>query len=480
MRIIELVQLRILTVDGQRILGQIVGTDAEEIHLLGQLPADHHRGRCLDHDALLRVTVLQLLLCQLYLHLCHDIGNGVHLPGAGDHGIHDQEIAVGTGTEQRSELCLKNLRPGQTDPDGTTAHGRILLLLQLEVITLLVGADIQGADDHRLAGHGLHHMPIYLELLLLCGEVLLLEIQEFTAEQADARGIVLHHGSEILAVADIRKQLDLLAVQCDGFLPSQRLQQLLLLLLLLLSLTEGLQGFLIRLHINHALGAVYDGQLAVHRLIQRYLRTDQRRNAHGPGQNCGMGVHRALYRHKGQHLVLLQLYGLGGCQILSQDDHRLIRMETLTGAAGQHADDTLRDVLHIRGTAPHILILHSGEHLGEVVAGHCHGILCIDLLGFDDVPGGIQVVVILQHHLMNLEDGRICLANLLYRLVIELAQLPDCLLYGIIKALLLCLRVLDLRSLYGLLTLLIDTDLTDGHTAKYTFSLICLHADTPL
>ncbi len=479
-RVIESIQFRILTVNGQGILSQIIGTNAEEIHLLGQLPADHHRRRGLNHDALLRITVLYLLLRQLHLHLCHNFGNGIQFLDTGDHGIHDQKIAKGTGPEQSPQLRLEDFRPGQTDPDGTTAHGRIFLLLQMEVITLLVRTDVQCTDDHRLSGHGFHHMPVYLELLLLCGEVFLLEIQEFAAEQADACRVVLHHGGQILAVANVRIQLDLLAVQRYGFLSAQGLQQCLLLLLLLLLLTIGLQCLRIRLHVNNALGAVHDGQLSVHTFIQRHIGADQCRNAHGPGQNRRMGIHRALYRHKGKHLVLLQLHRFRGCQILRHDDHRLVCVDALTIAAGQYPDDPLRNILHVRCTAPHILIVHGRKHLGKVVAGHRHGIFRIDLLGFNDVPGSIQIIVILQHHLVDLEDGRIGLADFLHCLVIELSQLPDCLLHGIIEALLLRLRILDFRSLYGLLALPVNADLTDGHTAKYTFSLICLHADTPL
>ncbi len=56
-RIVEIIQLCVLPVDGQRVLGQIVSADAEEIHFLRQKVADHHRGGRLDHDALLEITV---------------------------------------------------------------------------------------------------------------------------------------------------------------------------------------------------------------------------------------------------------------------------------------------------------------------------------------------------------------------------------------------------------------------------------------
>ena len=212
-RIKERVQLRVLPIYGQRILGQVVGADAEKVYLLCQLPAHHDSRRCLDHDALLRIAAFHVLRCQLGLHLFHDFVDSFHLPHAGDHRIHDGQIAVGAGAEQCPQLGLEDLRPRQADTNGPAAHGRILLFFQLKIITLLVGADVQRADDHRLAGHGLHHSLIDLELLFLCGKILFFQVEELTAEQADARRVVLQHRGQILAVADVGVEPDLLAVQ---------------------------------------------------------------------------------------------------------------------------------------------------------------------------------------------------------------------------------------------------------------------------
>jgi len=73
MGIIKLIQLRILPVDCQRVLGQIIGSDTEEIHLFCQFLAHHNRCRSLDHDTLLRIAEFQLLCGQFVLHFFHSL-----------------------------------------------------------------------------------------------------------------------------------------------------------------------------------------------------------------------------------------------------------------------------------------------------------------------------------------------------------------------------------------------------------------------
>ena len=234
MRIVESIQLRILPVDGKGVLGQIVGADTEKIHFFCQFFTHHNRCRSLDHNTLLRFSACHALLCQFLLHFCHDFLDPVYFIHTDDHGIHDGDVAEGTGSEQCAQLGLKNLRSGQTDTDGPTSHCRILLRFHLEVVTFFICTDIQGTDDHRLTCHGLRHGTVDLELFFLRGKGLSLQIDKFTSKQSDTAGIVLQYCRQILAVTYIGIEHDLLTVNSDIFSSLQGLEQFFLLLLFLL------------------------------------------------------------------------------------------------------------------------------------------------------------------------------------------------------------------------------------------------------
>ena len=155
--VIEGVQLGVLPVNGQGVLGQIVGAQGEELHLLSQLLGHHHGGGGLDHDADLHLAHGHAPLPQLPAALLQHVLGVPDLPHGDNHGEHDGHGAEGTGPEDGPQLGLEDVPPGQADADGPVAQGRVLLLVQAEVVRLLVRADVQGADDDFFAGHGLRH-----------------------------------------------------------------------------------------------------------------------------------------------------------------------------------------------------------------------------------------------------------------------------------------------------------------------------------
>ena len=74
----------------------------------------------------------------------------------------------------------------ETDADRAVAEERVLFLLQRERRHFLIAADVQRADDDRLARHGLASLLVGVELLLLARQVVTVHEQELGAEQADA------------------------------------------------------------------------------------------------------------------------------------------------------------------------------------------------------------------------------------------------------------------------------------------------------
>ena len=155
MWIIELVQLLILAIDRKCILREVVGADAEEIDELCQLLTDHHCCRRLDHDALLRNRIRDLLPLEFCRHLCDDLTDPKHLIYGDDHRIHDGEVSVLRRTKQCAELCLKHIRLFQTDTDRAIPHRRVIFLSESEVIDVLIRTDVERSDDHLLSAHRL-------------------------------------------------------------------------------------------------------------------------------------------------------------------------------------------------------------------------------------------------------------------------------------------------------------------------------------
>ena len=167
-RVEKPVETHALPVDSQRILRQIVRTDREKVHLTRQLCAHHDGGRCLDHNAELDlVRHRHPLLRKLGPNVAADALDLLHLPDRGDHREHDRDFAVSRRAVQRAQLCAEHLGPGQTDADGTQTHRRIFLFVEIEIVGLLVSADVQRSDDNALAAHALRDRLVCLELLVL-------------------------------------------------------------------------------------------------------------------------------------------------------------------------------------------------------------------------------------------------------------------------------------------------------------------------
>ena len=111
-------------------------------------------------------------------------------PDAGDHREHDPQVAVRGCAVQCPKLCVEDLRPVKTDPQSPVSECRVLFFRQFERAYLLVSADIERADYDFPALHIRERFFICLELIILCGIIISVQIQEFAAEQPDAVGVV--------------------------------------------------------------------------------------------------------------------------------------------------------------------------------------------------------------------------------------------------------------------------------------------------
>ena len=79
---------------------------------------------------------------------------------------------------------------------------------RIEVVDLFVRADVERTDDDRTVAHLLCDLSVCIELKFLGRPVLAFQIQELTAEQADALSIVGQHGGCVRGTADVGVQVD--------------------------------------------------------------------------------------------------------------------------------------------------------------------------------------------------------------------------------------------------------------------------------
>ena len=433
-RVEEGFQLGVLAVQCAGVLGQVVGADGEEVALGGQVVGDEDGGGGLDHGADFDAAAeLFALSGQLLLALFEDGLGVLQLPQAGDHGEHDAHVAVGRSAEQSPQLGLEEVPAGQADADGAVAQGGVVLMVELHVIDGLVGTDVTGADDDLLGGQALHHLLVGFELVVLGGEVLAVQVDEFGAEQAHAAGVVLLHGTHIAHAADVGEDVDGLAVQRGVGLALELGEEGELLLVFLLTLGQALQQIGGGVYIHAGVVAVHHGHLAVP-VVLDLLALDQSGDVHAAGQNGGVAVGAALAGDEAQQQALVHPDRLGGGQILGHEDAWLCALQRGVVHALQDIQHGLRDVDDVGAAGLQIRVVHGGEDGGLVVPGGLDGVLGTLVLAVDDLLDGVHEVVVVQHHGMDVEHLGDVLTSLVQRLFVKGGLLVDGLGAGVFEA----------------------------------------------
>ena len=182
-----------------------------------------------------------------------------------------------------------------------------------------------------------------------------------------------------------------------------------------------------------------------------------------------------MHRDKGQNPALIHLHGLTRRQIIRNDNGWLHAVPVKLLFAAQVPDQAIGDILHICGSCLHVLIIHARKHLGKIVAGHCHGILGVHLLVLNHGLNGFLIVIVLEHHLMDLKNSRIDLADLLQGFLIKPAELLKRKFLCGFQAFQFFLRLRDMRSLDETVLLLQNIDRTDCRAFIHGLSSILFH-----
>ena len=188
-----------------------------------------------------------------------------------------------------------------------------------------------------------------------------------------------------------------------------------------------------------------------------------------------MAVARTAGGDKAQNLGLVQLYGLRRSQIVRCQNNRNIGINAACDNTAQDADDTGGDVLDVRRTRLHIGVIHGCEHLCKLLRNLRNRIFRVDALAFDHIIDAVDVIQIIQHHLMRLKQRSAFLADLSNCLVIQFGKLLHRSLARVLKALLLRFRVGN-RSLYDLsAAAAVEIDGAVSNALGHAFSLNGVH-----
>ena len=118
-----------------------------------------------------------------------------------------------------------------------------------------------------------------------------------------------------------------------------------------------------------------------------------------------MGVGGTVHRYKCQYFTFIHLHGFTGSQIVRYYNGGFHTGEIhifLTTQNPKHPSGNIPDIGRSR---LHVFIIHGGKHLGEIITGGGYRIFRIDTFVFNNVQHGLDVVFILQHHLMHFKNS---------------------------------------------------------------------------
>ena len=176
---------RIVAINGQQVLCQVIGAYRNEIHNARETAHLIYRCRHLNHDPdhwPLNGIPFLLQLNQCPVNLTHGLLDLMH---TGDHGQHDAQIVEPFGcTQHGAHLDQKDLRVIQGYPDAAPAKEGVVFL-NGEVGQRLVTPDIQRSHSDRAWCKGFQLSTVALQLLLLTGEKVADHERYFGSVQTD-------------------------------------------------------------------------------------------------------------------------------------------------------------------------------------------------------------------------------------------------------------------------------------------------------
>ncbi len=424
-------------IDRQRVLDQVVGSDREEVDLLGEGVGHQRCAGDLDHHP---DGDLPAELDPLVLQVLHDVVEDhlglAQLHQRADHGEHDADVALGAGAHDGAQLALEHGDVVQAHADRAVAQERVALGTGGLALGVLVRAQVEGAEDQRLAleppqGFGGGLVVILLRRLTgLTGEV-----KELGAVEADALCAAIDGLVDALGDLDVGHERHLVPVErAPGHV--EELGELGLdddAPFLGLAVLDEL--FLVGVDDHDAVVAVDDDQVAGVDLAGDVSQPDDGGDTHGASDDGGVTGSPADVGGEALHVGAVQGRGLRGEQVVG-DDHDVAAQvrEVVMFLPDQVVEQAALDVVDVLDALGEVAVGDPEKRL-RVTPHHDRdgelggGLLLVDF-GFDL----LEERLVLEDADVDVEDGGDFLAGLGDHLLAQGSDLGDGGIDGLVEA----------------------------------------------
>ena len=233
--------------------------------------------------------------------------------------------------------CVLNMRQVlEAEADAAAAQERVALGHRGAALGVLVGPEVQGADDDGPVAADLDDLAVGLVVVLLGGLGVGAEVEELGAVQADALAALVQDGGGLGGELDVAQERDLVAVLGDGGQVAQGVQAVDELHLLAASTARySLDGPRVGVDDDHAAVAVDDDHVAAGGLGGDVVEAHHGRDAQRAGDDGRVAGLAAGVGGQAQDVLAVQAGRLTGREVVGQDDHLLAAGAPATGAAGR-------------------------------------------------------------------------------------------------------------------------------------------------
>jgi hypothetical protein len=375
-----------LAVGAERVLGQVVGSQAHEIDDAREGVQVHRHGRQLHHHPQRRQPQAPAARLTLEQAACRQ-----HLVPGADHREHHAQIRMLRGDpEQCPDLGPMKAFVGQPEPDSTPSQRGVGLVLGRQIGKCLVRTGVQGPDHHRVWGHGPAGGRVLLGLALLGRRPLPAQEQQLGAKEPDPGRPP--RGGELrgLGRADVghEPQRGLLDPQPPGVAQSP---------------AGGDAG---GQHPDLAAATVHLGSLVARGRLDRARGTQHRGNPQLAGHDGQVGGRAAELGHHAQQELRLDAQQLGGGELAGDHDRGLHKpLQPRAVNTGQLGHEQPSDLAHVGRAFPQIGVLQLLQLLRVAFGGGGSRLRGGGAAGHQGVDRALQGGVA-QHHRLGVEHVR--------------------------------------------------------------------------
>jgi len=429
-RFVQVGHVLVGPVDSDAVLNQVVGSDAEEIHLPGQQVRNGHRRRDLDHDPHGHVFVVgDAFPAKVLPDLPQYPAGFEELGHPGNEGKHQANVfRRGARSKNRPQLGLEKIPVMKTQANGSKPEGGVGFLHLGVPGPQLVRSEIQGPHGDPVGSHQLGQFPVVAVESAFVREVLSVDQEELRAIETDPFRSVVLGGNHFFKELDVGLHSNQVPVPGPGGEVSGAGDALLVLLQLDLALVIGADFLVGGIDDDGSRGAVQDHEASRRNGLGGPFGSHHRGNVQGSRQDGGMGGASSHIGNESQGLFQEQLGRVRGGEVVGNEDHPFAdAVEEVFLLARQVAKNPFSHCLDVGGAASHVLVLDGFEKLVGFEKGTLQGPLGIEPLLSNQSKGFAEDQGVSQDHLVDFEDPgvfldhgeypRLDLLQVLFRLV---------------------------------------------------------------